>query len=73
VPVQIRFVTDSAVTGPLTYLVPRITGVPMSRDANTDYLSRIAADAIANLATQLNHSPAEAQAEILRQNLYWVP
>lgn len=72
-PVQIRFVTDPAATGPLTYLVPRITGVPMSREANTDYLSRIAADALNSLAAQLNRSPSDAQAEILRQNLYWIP
>jgi hypothetical protein len=69
-PVLVRFVTDPAATGPLTYLVPRITGIPMSRDANTDYISSIAAHAVIDLADQLGLPAADGLAEVQRQNLY---
>lgn len=74
-PLTIHFVTDPANVSAdsLTYLVPRLTGVPMSRSANDDYLSRIAADTLTALAAQLKLSPAEARAEIQRQNLYLAP
>ncbi len=72
-PLTVRFVTNPSEIGPLTYLVPRLTGVPMSRSANDDYLSHIAADALSSLAAQLSLSPADARAEILRQNLYLAP
>lgn len=74
-PLTVHFVTDPANVSSeqLTYLVPRLTGVPMSRSANDDYLSRIAADTLIRLAAQLNLSPADARAEIQRQNLYLAP
>jgi len=69
-PVTFRFVTESTGAESHTYVVPRLTGVPMSREANDDYLAYLAAEAIRLLAGQLGKSADAARAEIQRQALY---
>lgn len=69
-PITMRFVTDSAEGDPAAYLTPRLSGLPMSREANDDYLSHLTAQAIIDLALKVGKSYDEAYLEIQRQNLY---
>lgn len=68
-PLTLRF-TIEASADPFTYVNPRLTGVPMTREANDDYLSYMAADTLRSLAGQLGKPAEAAYAEIQRQNLY---
>lgn len=71
VPVTLTFSTDPTLVPDLsTYLVPQFTGIPLTLNANTDYLTAIAANAVRLLAQQLKLAPQLAEAEIQRQNLY---
>jgi hypothetical protein len=68
--VVMQFLPYPNVEGELAYPSPRFTGVPMTLEANDDYLSSLTADAILSLAQQLGQLPEAARAEIQRQNLY---
>ena len=70
VTVVMQFLPYPDVEGDLAYPSPRFTGVPMTLEANDDYLSSLAAEAILALAKQLGQLPEAAQAEINRLNLY---
>ncbi len=65
--------TAASPSQPLTVPAPQFTGVPLNYDANTDYQSAWAAHAVQLWAAQLGKIPADATAEIQRQNLYRVP
>ena len=53
-PVTITFVTDpTSRRDPLTFLAPQLTGMPMSKQANDDYLSNIAAESLITLAQKI--------------------
>jgi hypothetical protein len=72
-PLTLTFSTDPALVPDLsTYLVPQFTGLPLTLNANDDYLTAIAADSIRLLAQHLNLAPQLAEIEIQRQNLYTV-
>lgn len=68
--VVMQFLPYPNVEGELAYPSPRFTGVPMTLEANDDYLSSLTAEAILALAKQLGQPPEAARAEIQRQNLY---
>ena len=68
--VVMQFLPHPNVEGELAYPSPRFTGVPMTLEANDDYLSSLTADAILSLAKQLGQPAEAAHAEIQRQNLY---
>lgn len=68
--VVMQFLPHPDAEGDLAYPSPRFTGVPMTLEANDDYLSSLAAEAILALAKQLGQPAEAAHAEIQRQNLY---
>ncbi len=70
VTVVMQFLPYPDVEGDLAYPSPRFSGVPMTLEANDDYLSSLAAEAILALAKQLGQPAEAAHAEIQRQNLY---
>lgn len=73
-PLHITLSGDSAApTAPDTFAAPQYSGVPLNRNANLDFQSNWAATAVRLFAQQLGKTPAEAEAEIQRQNLYTVP
>jgi len=74
-PVAITFVTDPTTRrDPLTFLAPHLSGLPMNKQANDDYLSNIAAESLIALAQKIGFDSPYARAfayrEIQKQNLY---
>ena len=74
-PVTITFSTDpTARRDPLTFLAPQFSGVPMSKQANDDYLTNIAAESLISLAQKISFDSPYARAfayrQIQKQNLY---
>lgn len=74
-PLTVTFVTDpTARHDPLTFLAPQLSGVPMNKQANDDYLSNIAAESLISLAQRIGFDSPYARAfayrEIQKQNLY---
>ncbi|MBI5712672.1 MAG: hypothetical protein HZC38_04510, partial [Chloroflexi bacterium] len=74
-PVTITFVTDpTARRDPLTFLAPQLSGVPMNKQANDDYLSNIAAESLIYIAQKIGFDSPYARAfayrDIQKQNLY---
>jgi hypothetical protein len=73
-PLTLTLTADTATpTAPLTFAAPQYTGVPFNLDANADYQSAWAANAVRLLAAQLGKTPAQAEAEVQRQALYEAP
>jgi hypothetical protein len=72
--VQLTFITVPGQTGGAgMYPAPEFTGVPLSHDANSDFQSAYAAEAVRLAGAQLGQAPAAIQAEIQRQKLYAAP
>jgi hypothetical protein len=69
-PLTLRFTIDSTVSDPATHLAPRLTGLPLTREANDDYLSYFASEALIDLALKIGKTYDDAYNEISRQNLY---
>jgi hypothetical protein len=74
-PVTITFVTEPVGRRDLLiFPAPQLTGVPMSKQANDDYLSNIAAESLIHLAQKIGFDSPYARAfayrEIRKQNLY---
>lgn len=71
--VELTFAARPDVSGPGQFPAPEFTGVPLSHEANADFQSAYAAEALRLAGAQLNQTPAAIQAEIERQTLYNAP
>jgi len=68
--VILQFLPVSDAMGDLIHPSPRLTGVPVNREADEDFWSALTAEAILALASQVGQSPVAAYHEIMRIDLY---